>query len=76
MNTAVVMTNFYKVKRGYYKIDFSLLTTTPKELPKGEITKKLIEYIEAAVKERPSNYLWSHKRFKFTYESHHGHLKI
>ncbi len=77
MNTAVVMTNFYKVKRGYYKIDFSLLTTTPKELPKGEITKKLIEYIEAAVKERPSNYLWSHKRFKFTYdEATHGHLKI
>jgi KDO2-lipid IV(A) lauroyltransferase len=77
MNTAVVMTNFYKVKRGYYKIDFDVLTTTPKELPKGMITQKLIEYVEAAVKERPANYLWSHKRWKFEYnEEQFGHLKL
>lgn len=77
MNTAVVMLNFYKVKRGYYKIDYSVLTTTPKELPAGTITKKLIEYIEQCVRERPSNYLWSHKRFKFEYdEPKYGHLKL
>lgn len=77
MNTAVVMMNYYKVKRGYYKIEYSVLTTTPRELPKGEITKKLIEYIEARVKERPSNYLWSHRRWKFEYdEAKYGHLKI
>lgn len=77
MNTAVVMMNFYKVKRGYYKIDYTLLTTTPKELPKGEITKKLIEYIEACVHERPANYLWSHRRWKFEFdEEKYGHLVI
>lgn len=77
MNTAVVMTNFYKVKRGYYKIDFDVLTTTPKELPQGTLTKKLIEFIEEAVKERPANYLWSHKRWKFEYsEEQFGHLRI
>ncbi len=77
MNTAVVMLNYYKVKRGYYKLDYTLLTTTPKELPKGEITKKLIEFIEACIKERPANYLWSHRRWKFEYdEAKYGHLKI
>lgn len=77
MNTAVVMTNFYKVKRGHYKLDFEVLTTQPKDLPQGTITKKLVEFIEAAVKERPSNYLWSHKRFKFEYnEAQHAHLRI
>lgn len=77
MNTAVVMMNYYKVKRGYYKIDFTLLTTTPKELPSGTITKELIEFIEARVKERPANYLWSHRRWKWEFdESKYGHLVI
>ena len=77
MNTAVVMMNYYKVKRGYYKIDFTVLTTTPEELPSGAITKKLIEFIEARIKERPANYLWSHRRWKWEFEEEkYGHLVI
>lgn len=77
MNTAVVMVNFFKVKRGYYQIDSTLLTTTPKELPAGTITKELIIYIENCIKNRPANYLWSHRRWKFEYdEKLHSHLKI
>lgn len=77
MNTAVVMMNYYKIKRGHYKIDFSLLTTTPNDMPNGMITKKLIEFIEARVKERPANYLWSHRRWKWAFdETKYGHLVV
>lgn len=77
MNTAVVMVDFHKVKRGYYEIECSLLTTTPKEFKDGEITKKLIEFIEAAVRKNPSNYLWSHRRWKFEFdEEKYGKLVI
>ena len=77
MNTAVVMVEFYKVKRGYYNIDCTVLTTKPKEMPEGELTKKLIEFIEAAVRRNPSNYLWSHRRWKFEFdEEKYGKLVI
>jgi KDO2-lipid IV(A) lauroyltransferase len=67
-NTAVVMVYIYPKKRGYYKIETELLTTTPKELPNGFITKKLINYIEQKVQIHPSNYLWSHRRWKHIYD--------
>lgn len=68
MNTAVVMVDYYKVKRGYYKMEYTVLTTTPKEMADGEITKKLIEFIETCVRKRPDNYLWSHRRWKFEFD--------
>ena len=76
-NTAVVMLTFYKVKRGYYNASFELLTTTPKEMPDGEITKRLIHYIENSIKEHPANYLWTHRRWKWEFDQEkHGHLVI
>lgn len=68
-NTAVVMADLYRVKRGYYRTDLSLLTTTPKETPVGYITKELIHHIEQSIKKRPHNYLWSHRRWKFEYDA-------
>ena len=68
MNTAVIMADLYKVKRGFYRIDLSLLTTTPRETSDGFITKELVNFIENSVKKRPHNYLWSHRRWKFEYD--------
>lgn len=76
-NTAVVMLNFYKVRRGYYQASFELLTTTPKEMAEGEITTRLIRYIEQAVQDHPSNYLWTHRRWKWPFDPEkHQHLVI
>lgn len=77
MDTAVVMMDFYKVKRGYYKIEYTLLTTEPKAMPDGAITRELIHFIEAAIRQRPANYLWSHRRWKWEFdEAKHGHLVL
>ncbi len=67
-NAAVVMVDLYRVKRGYYRSEFTLLTTTPKATPKGYITAKLVHFIEESVRKRPHNYLWSHRRWKFEYD--------
>ncbi|RFM29864.1 lysophospholipid acyltransferase family protein [Deminuibacter soli] len=76
-NTAVVMGNISKVKRGYYKSELVLLTTDPRSLPEGEITRQMIRFIEDSIRKQPSNYLWSHRRWKVAYdEKLHGHLKI
>lgn len=77
MNTAIALLNMYKLKRGYYKIEASILTTNPKEFKEGEITKQLAMFIENTVKKNPSNYLWSHRRFKYEFDvEKHGHLVI
>ncbi len=68
MNTAVIMADMYKIKRGFYRIDLTLLTTRPKETPDGYITKTLVNFIEESVRKRSYNYLWSHRRWKFEYD--------
>ncbi|MGI8952156.1 MAG: lysophospholipid acyltransferase family protein [Chitinophagaceae bacterium] len=76
-NTAVVMCSLKKIKRGYYNCEFSLLTTEPRSLPEGEITKKMIAFIEDSIRKNPSNYLWSHRRWRWQFdEKKYGHLVI
>jgi KDO2-lipid IV(A) lauroyltransferase len=76
-NTAVVFGDFYKVKRGYYRIDFELVTTTPREMENGEITKKYVAFLEKTIRKNPANYLWSHRRWKWDFDQEkHGHLLL
>lgn len=73
--SAVTMARFKKIKRGYYQSEIVLLTTDPNSLPKGEITKKMIAFVESCIREQPTNYLWSHKRWRQTFdESRHEAL--
>ncbi|MFY7900901.1 MAG: lysophospholipid acyltransferase family protein [Chitinophagaceae bacterium] len=76
-NTAVVFGTYYRVKRGYYKCEFSLFTTEPASLPEGAITIALRDFMEQQIRLRPSNYLWTHRRWKHTFdEEKYGHLAI
>lgn len=67
-NAAVVFANFYKVKRGYYNGEFQLITTRPRDTARGEITKKYVAFVEDCIRQRPANYLWSHRRWKWEYK--------
>jgi KDO2-lipid IV(A) lauroyltransferase len=74
-NTAVIFCSFYRIKRGYYDSKLHLYTTDPKSLPEASITKAMIAFIESEIKTRPANYLWSHRRWKWTFDPEkHGHL--
>jgi KDO2-lipid IV(A) lauroyltransferase len=66
-NAAVVFSHFYKVKRGYYQVDFSLVTTTPRDTGRGELTKQFVSWLEDCVHKKPHNFLWSHRRWKWEY---------
>ena len=61
---AVVNMNTTKVKRGYYESEFELITDSPKELTKNEITNAYLRITEEHIYKQPNFYLWSHKRFK------------
>lgn len=67
-NTVCMYVEFTKIKRGHYYADFVEMTEEPRQLKEGELTKKLIGLIEDNLAKQPSNYLWTHRRWKHTYD--------
>ena len=67
-DTAVVFGNFYKVRRGLYSFSVEKFTDRPGDYAPGELTLHYIKYIEDKTRERPANYLWSHRRWKHPYK--------
>jgi KDO2-lipid IV(A) lauroyltransferase len=63
------MCNFSKLKRGYYHTELVLLTTEPRSLPQGQITKSMMNFIEDSIRKQPANYLWSHRRWKYEFDA-------
>ena len=61
---AVVMGRMKRIKRGEYQLEYKLLTETPRDTPEGEITIQTNRDIEAQINEKPSDWLWSHNRWK------------
>ena len=53
-----------KIKRGYYKASFKVITEDPTALPDYQITDEFAALLEAQIKANPEYYLWTHKRFK------------
>jgi len=53
-----------KVKRGYYEVEFQLITDAPKDFENYQITDKYTTLTEENIKQQPELYLWSHRRFK------------
>lgn len=60
----VVFGKITKVKRGYYTLEYVLLTENTATLPEGELTKRHTALLESLIRETPANWLWSHKRWK------------
>lgn len=63
-NLAVVLMKTKRVKRGYYETSFEVLTTNPKDYENYKITDIFLEFIEKQIRQEPSYYFWSHKRWK------------
>jgi KDO2-lipid IV(A) lauroyltransferase len=62
----VVFMSIIKLKRGKYMIEFQLLTDNVKNEPENSITEKYARALEKLIINNPSNWLWSHKRWKNT----------
>lgn len=64
-NAAVVWAEMQKIKRGYYKLVFKLITEEPAVTEKFEITQKFMLQLEKAINNCPESWLWTHNRWKF-----------
>lgn len=71
-DTAVVFVNFYKTKRGHYHFTSRLVTAEPNALPEGELTRLFVRHVEECIRANPSNYLWSHRRWKHAWKEEYA----
>ena len=53
-----------KVKRGFYEMEFELLTDDAKSIPDYQITETFLRKVEQQILEAPEFYLWTLKRWK------------
>jgi KDO2-lipid IV(A) lauroyltransferase len=45
------------------------MTTSPNYFKDGQLTALYVKVLEDKIKMNPSNYLWSHRRWKYTYDA-------
>lgn len=60
----VLYIEMWRVDRGYYRAKFTVLAEDPSQFEKDEITLKYVHALENTIRNNPSGWLWSHKRWK------------
>ena len=64
LDFGVVYAKINRVKRGYYEARFELISDRSKNLRQNQITNTFTEWLEQDIYCDPTQYLWSHNRFK------------
>lgn len=65
LNMAVLFAHISKVRRGYYELEFQLITEHPREEEPDFITSEYARLLEKEIIEKPEYWLWSHRRWKY-----------
>ncbi|MCB0642829.1 MAG: lysophospholipid acyltransferase family protein, partial [Phaeodactylibacter sp.] len=65
----VVYMHVARKRRGYYEIHLEEIHRHPAQTEDGAITLAFMKRLEAHLQAAPADWLWSHKRWKYTRES-------
>jgi KDO2-lipid IV(A) lauroyltransferase len=68
LDAAVVFAKIRKKSRGRYEAEFELICEEPGELEPYGITESHVRILEKLIREAPSYWLWSHRRWKHSLE--------
>jgi len=60
----VIYFDVQRAKRGYYTVELIVLESDSVNTSSGEITEKFMHTLEKIIIKKPTDYLWSHKRWK------------
>lgn len=63
-NLPVLFGTIKKVKRGYYRFNFTVVENDPVHAPYGSITEKTTLLLEKEIINLPQYWLWTHRRWK------------
>lgn len=60
----VIFMHIVKKKRGYYELEFSLISEHPRDEEPNAITARYATMLEKHIRDKPEYWLWSHRRWK------------
>jgi Kdo2-lipid IVA lauroyltransferase/acyltransferase len=63
-NCPVVFGKLYKIKRGFYELEYEILCEFPQDTEHGEITELSTRRLEKDIIDKPEFWLWTHRRWK------------
>jgi len=63
---AVVFAGIKKIRRGYYEVNLELVTKDASIYTDSVITQDYIAFMEKQIREQPENWMWTHKRWKYS----------
>ncbi|HZG26388.1 MAG TPA: lipid A biosynthesis acyltransferase [Chitinophagaceae bacterium] len=72
-NVPVIFTSIVKPRRGYYQATLEIASENPATLKEGELTMRYAKFMEKAIRERPEMWLWSHRRWKHSWNPKYQH---
>ena len=75
-NLSVMFGYLSKIKRGHYKLEYELCSSDAASLPKGEITRRYVRFLENVIRKYPDMWLWSHRRWKREWKPEYSRLWI
>lgn len=65
-NFPILFLDIIRLKRGYYKAIITEINLKPSESKPFDITNAHVAVLEDAIHKQPDNWLWSHKRWKYS----------
>lgn len=63
-NAPVIYAHCYKMKRGYYEVEYEVLFDQPENAEYGEVIREAGRMLEKTIHKAPEFWLWSHRRWK------------
>jgi KDO2-lipid IV(A) lauroyltransferase len=70
IDAAVVFLKVRRIRRGRYEVEAELLCSDPGSTQPHEITDLHVKKLEELIREKPETWLWSHRRWKHSYEQY------
>ena len=67
LNSHVYFASMERLSRGKYSVKFDLISTPNQNLNK-DILSEYVRKLEYQIKQKPDEWLWTHKRWKYTRE--------
>lgn len=64
LNYPVYYVNMQRVKRGFYEVSFEKLVDNAAQQAEGYVTTRFMERLEEIIRQKPEDWLWTHKRWK------------
>lgn len=60
----VIMMNIVKRKRGFYELEYSIISEHPRDEEPNAVICRYASRLEEIIREKPEYWLWSHRRWK------------